>query len=166
MSYYKLILGGCCLSLALSVGALGLHAQDEPQNPNDNKTKPKPAGTTYPIPTVDPGNQDQNKPRMLRTVSDRNTPYRDPRCTLDPDSSQLLRPVSALERLIQRLAAINNSAGEQLHPRGNLSRPKLEPIPASRQLLRRGFFLDSRWEWGLPAAGSRSNFQESLGSAT
>jgi hypothetical protein len=60
MSYYKLILGGCFLSLALSVGALGLHAQDEPQNPDDDKTKPKPAGTTYPIPTVDAGSQDQN----------------------------------------------------------------------------------------------------------
>jgi hypothetical protein len=60
MSYYRLILGGCFLSLALSVGALGLRAQDEPQNPDDNKTKPKPAGTTYPIPTVDSGNQDQN----------------------------------------------------------------------------------------------------------
>src|SRR6516225_1579065 len=57
MSYRRLILGGCFLSLALSVGALGLHAQDEPQNPDDSKTKPKPAGTTYPIPTVDPGNQ-------------------------------------------------------------------------------------------------------------
>jgi len=63
MSYHRLILGCCFLSLALSVGALGLHAQDEPQNPDDNKTKPKPAGTTYPIPTVDPGNQqDQNNP--------------------------------------------------------------------------------------------------------
>ena len=60
MSYYKLILGGCFLSLALSVGALGLHAQDEPQNPDDDKTKPKPAGTTYPIPTVDAASQDQN----------------------------------------------------------------------------------------------------------
>ena len=63
MSYYRLILGGFFLSLALSMGALGLRAQDEPQSPDDNTTKPKPAGTTYPIPTIDPGNQqDQNSP--------------------------------------------------------------------------------------------------------
>jgi hypothetical protein len=75
MSYYKLILGGCCLSLALSVGALGLHAQDQPQNPDDNKTKPKPAGTTYPIPTVDAGSQDQNNtPDTTNGLQADNTP--------------------------------------------------------------------------------------------
>jgi hypothetical protein len=74
MSYYRLILGGCFLSLALSVGALGLQAQDEPQNPDDDKTKPKPAGTTYPIPTVDSGSQDQNNTPDTPSLQPDNTP--------------------------------------------------------------------------------------------
>lgn len=59
MTLHRRILGGCFLCLALSLGALSLRGQEEPQSPDTNK--PKPAGTSYPIPTI--GNQqDQSNP--------------------------------------------------------------------------------------------------------
>ena len=54
MNSHRAFLGGCFVILALALGSLNAYAQDEPQEPTD--TKPKPAGSTYPIPTVDPGN--------------------------------------------------------------------------------------------------------------
>ena len=65
MNFHKAILGGCFLILTLMLGTLNAHAQDEPQEPTE--TKPKPAGTSYPIPTIDPGNaQDENPPNALQ----------------------------------------------------------------------------------------------------
>ena len=65
MNFHKAILGGCFLILTLMLGTLNVHAQDEPQEPTE--TKPKPAGTSYPIPTIDPGNaQDENPPNALQ----------------------------------------------------------------------------------------------------
>ena len=65
MNSHKAILGGCFLILTLALGSLIAHAQDEPQEPTE--TKPKPAGTSYPIPTIDPGNaQDENPPNALQ----------------------------------------------------------------------------------------------------
>ena len=61
MAYHRHIVGSTFLFLTLSLGAIGLHSQEEPQNPDNSK--PKPAGTTYPIPTINTGNQqDQNNP--------------------------------------------------------------------------------------------------------
>jgi hypothetical protein len=55
MVNYKPILGGCLIYLALSLSTISLFGQEPPPNPEPQK--PKPAGTTYPIPTVDPGIQ-------------------------------------------------------------------------------------------------------------
>lgn len=63
MAHYRVIFGGCILSLAFSLGALDLCGQETAQNPDAQK--PKPAGSTYPIPTIDPNSQqDQENPLL------------------------------------------------------------------------------------------------------
>ena len=66
MKYPLAILGGCFFALALSLGARNGYAQEEPQAPAD--TKPKPAARSYPIPTVDSGNQ-QDENGVLDTTN-------------------------------------------------------------------------------------------------
>jgi len=59
MTWRKKILGGCFLTLVLLIGAGAASPQDEPQEGNGEK--PKPAGRTYPLPTVLTGEpQDDN----------------------------------------------------------------------------------------------------------
>ena len=60
MKYNKAIVGGCFFALLLSFGTQNLCAQEEPQEPID--TKPKPAARSYPVPIVDPGNQQDENP--------------------------------------------------------------------------------------------------------
>jgi hypothetical protein len=56
---YKSIFAAVLLALVLFAGAGLLRAQDEPQAPTEDK--PKPAGTSYPIPAIDSTDQqDQN----------------------------------------------------------------------------------------------------------
>src|ERR1700739_377306 len=53
MSVRKIILASFTFSLTLLGGTLPLRAQDEPQSPVEGK--PKPAGTSTPIPLTNPG---------------------------------------------------------------------------------------------------------------
>jgi hypothetical protein len=64
MNSHQAIVGGCFLILTLALGTLNAHAQDAPQEPTE--TKPKPAGTSYPIPTIDPGNAQEENPNALQ----------------------------------------------------------------------------------------------------
>jgi hypothetical protein len=71
MTSYRLILGAGLLSVAFSFGALDLRGQETPQNPDVQK--PKPAGTSYPIPTIDPNSQ-QDQENSTNGLQPDNTP--------------------------------------------------------------------------------------------
>ena len=69
---YKSIFAAVLLALVLFVGAGPLRAQDEPQAPTEEK--PKPAGTSYPIPAIDSGDQQDQNGAPNNTLQPDNTP--------------------------------------------------------------------------------------------
>ena len=71
MANKELLFGGCLIYLALSLGPIGLFGQEPPPNPEPQK--PKPAGSTYPIPAIDPSIQ-QDDTDTTNILQPDNTP--------------------------------------------------------------------------------------------
>jgi hypothetical protein len=69
---YKSIFAAVLLALVLFVGAGPLCAQDEPQAPTEDK--PKPAGTSYPIPAINSGDQQDQNAEPTNTLQPDITP--------------------------------------------------------------------------------------------
>ncbi len=72
MTARKSIVASLSLSFLLFVGIAPLRAQDEPQPPAENK--PKPAGTSTPIPLVNPGDLQNQLHDTINNLRPDNTP--------------------------------------------------------------------------------------------